>query len=102
MLFQDKALYEKVLSLSNHGRVREQNKQFWPDRLGYKYKMSNIQAAIGCAQMERINELIARKRDIFQSYAEKLNSLPLKMNPEPPKRRMVIGCQLSLSMRGII
>ena len=62
LVTQDKALYEKVLSLSNHGRVREQNKQFWPDRLGYKYKMSNIQAAIGCAQMERINELIARKR----------------------------------------
>ena len=87
LVTQDKALYEKVLSLSNHGRVREQNKQFWPDRLGYKYKMSNIQAAIGCAQMERINELIARKRDIFQSYAEKLNSLPLKMNPEPPRTK---------------
>ena len=86
LVTQDKALYEKVLSLSNHGRVREQNKQFWPDRLGYKYKMSNIQAAIGCAQMERINELIARKRT-FPIYAEKLNSLPLKMNPEPPRTK---------------
>jgi perosamine synthetase len=81
---QDKMLYEKVLSLSNHGRVRGQKKQFWSDVLGFKYKMSNIQAAIGCAQMERICELITRKRWVFQRYAEHLNDLPLKMNPEAP------------------
>jgi perosamine synthetase len=46
----DDALYEKVLTLSNHGRARGQTKQFWPDMVGFKYKMSNIQAAIGCAQ----------------------------------------------------
>ena len=80
---QDKMLYEKVLSLSNHGRVRGQKKQFWSDVLGFKYKMSNIQAAIGCAQMERICELIMRKRWVFQRYAENLKDLPLKMNPEP-------------------
>ena len=34
--------------------------------MGFKYKMSNIQAAIGCGQMERIEELIARKREILQ------------------------------------
>ena len=49
-------LYEHVLTLSNHGRARGQTKQFWPDMVGFKYKMSNIQAAIGCAQIERIEE----------------------------------------------
>ena len=82
---QDKMLYEKVLSLSNHGRVRGQKKQFWSDILGFKYKMSNIQAAIGCAQMERIDELIIRKRQVFQCYAEHFRNLPVKMNPEPPE-----------------
>ena len=43
------------------GRADNQ-KQFWPDMVGFKYKMSNIQAALGCAQMERITELIGRKR----------------------------------------
>lgn len=79
----DHVLYEKVLTLSNHGRARGQIKQFWPDLMGFKYKMSNIQAAIGCAQMERIEELIAGKRRVFAYYANQLRDLPLKMNPEP-------------------
>ncbi len=82
---QDDALYEKVLTLSNHGRSRGQTRQFWPDRVGFKYKMSNIQAAIGCAQMERIDELINRKRTIFRHYRDKVGGLQgIDMNPEPP------------------
>jgi perosamine synthetase len=84
---QDDALYEKVLGLSNHGRVRGQTRQFWSDIVGFKYKMSNLQAAIGCAQMERIDTLIAGKRRIFEYYAEHLRDLPLSMNPEPPGTR---------------
>jgi perosamine synthetase len=79
----DDAIYEKVFTLSNHGRACGQAKQFWPDMVGFKYKMSNLQAAIGCAQMERIDELIAGKRRIFAYYAEHFRDLPLKMNPEP-------------------
>lgn len=81
----DAALYEKVLTLSNHGRSRTQTKQFWPDTVGFKYKMSNIQAALGCGQMERIEELIARKRAVFEVYRNALSPLAaLHMNPEPP------------------
>lgn len=80
---QDPLLYDKVLSLSNHGRVRGQKKQFWPDMVGFKYKMSNVQAAIGCAQMERVDGLVRRKREIFEAYRERLADLPLAMNPEP-------------------
>lgn len=77
----DPDLHEKVLSLSNHGRVRGQTRQFWPDLVGFKYKMSNVQAAIGCAQVERIDELIARKREIFQFYADRLLGIPgISMN----------------------
>jgi len=80
---QDKELYEKVLTLSNHGRSRTQTKQFWSDVVGFKYKLSNIQAAIGCAQIERIEELINKKRLIFKWYKDKLKGLPLALNPEP-------------------
>lgn len=79
----DADLYERVLTLSNHGRSRTQMKQFWPDEIGFKYKMSNIQAAIGCAQLERIDDLIDQKRAIFQGYVERLSDLPVSMNPEP-------------------
>ena len=77
-------LYEQVLTLSNHGRSRDQKRQFWPDMVGFKYKMSNIQAAIGCAQLERIDSLIARKREILAFYNQRLAHIPtICMNPEP-------------------
>jgi perosamine synthetase len=80
----DADLFERVLTLSNHGRARGQTKQFWPDLIGFKYKMSNLQAAIGCAQMERIHDLIARKREILAFYRERLNGLScISLNPEP-------------------
>lgn len=80
----DAALYETVLTLSNHGRARGQTEQFWPDMVGFKYKISNIQAAIGCAQMERIDELINRKYEILKYYRERIEQLHgVKMNPEP-------------------
>lgn len=80
----DDALYERVLTLSNHGRARGETRQFWPERIGFKYKMSNVQAAIGCAQLERIDELVAGKRRVFETYREALAHLPVSMNPEPP------------------
>lgn len=80
----DADLFERVLTLSNHGRARGQTKQFWPDLIGFKYKMSNIQAAIGCAQMERVDELISRKREIMSVYRRQLSGLPgVSLNPEP-------------------
>jgi len=52
--------------------------------VGFKYKMSNIQAALGCAQMERISDLIDRKREIFHYYRDRLRDLHgVRTNPEP-------------------
>jgi perosamine synthetase len=85
---QDAALYDKVLTLSNHGRRLDSPKQFWADELGFKYKMSNLQAALGLAQVERLPELIERKRQIFQRYAQALGQLPgISLNPEGPGTR---------------
>jgi perosamine synthetase len=81
----DADMFERVLTLSNHGRARTQTKQFWPDIVGFKFKMSNLQAAIGCAQMERIEELTRRKREILGFYRDRLEKLPgVCMNPELP------------------
>jgi perosamine synthetase len=79
----DTALYERVLMLSSHGRARGEKRHFWPAAVGYKYKMSAMQAAIGCAQLERIDALLARKREIFAAYRDRLRGLPVKLNPEP-------------------
>jgi perosamine synthetase len=84
---RDEALLRRVQQLNNHGRAVGDMRQFWPSELGHKYKMSNLQAALGCAQLERIDELVARKREIFNRYAKQLlSAIPgSRMNPEPVK-----------------
>jgi len=79
----DENLYDKALTLSNHGRHKLEKKQFWPSEIGFKFKMSNIQASIGCAQMERIEELTGRKREILEAYKERFKNIECaKLNPE--------------------
>jgi perosamine synthetase len=83
LVTNDPALYSRILTLSNHGRALGEVKQFWPSYPGYKFKMSNIQAALGCGQLMRIGELIGRKRQIFENYKSLLGDHPsISMNPE--------------------
>ena len=79
----DDRLAHTVKALNAHGRLPGQTKQFWADMIGYKYKMSNIQAALGCAQLSRVEELIARRREIMHAYKARLGNLPLALNVEP-------------------
>lgn len=75
-------LAEKVSSLNNHGRRKEESRQFWPGEIGYKYKMTNIQAAIGSAQLSRFDALVDRKREIFTYYLERLSEFKeIRLNP---------------------
>jgi perosamine synthetase len=80
----DTVVYEKAKVLNDHGRNPKdpENKMFWMRDYGYKYKMSNLQAAMGCAQLERVEELIAKKRLIFEWYKELLKDIPCSINPE--------------------
>jgi perosamine synthetase len=75
-------IYEKALLQSNHGRKPSRHTIFWMDEIGVKYKMSNLQAAIGLAQIERIEELVDRKREIFAFYKDALADLDVDLNPE--------------------
>ena len=86
----DLELFEMVTTLNNHGRTKLQDKQFWADLTGFKFKMSNVQAAIGCAQLERVNELVAKKRFIFEMYSSLLGNSIVTMNYEQSDCKM--GC----------
>lgn len=89
-LTSDPELFDKAFTLSNHGRKRTQKKQFWADVIGFKFKMSNLQAAIGCAQLKRIDELTQRKRDILITYQTLLKDInALSFNKE--QKGCVIG-----------
>ena len=82
LVTDDKNIYQKCLILRDHGR-RPNDLLFQNFTIGYKYKMSNLQAALGLAQLERIKILIKKKRQIFKWYNNifKNNSL-ISLNPE--------------------
>ena len=64
-------LYKKAKKIADQGR--NSNYTFWIDGPGLKYKMSNIQASIALGQLERADELIFKKRRIFNWYKKFLN-----------------------------
>jgi len=82
----DVRVYERAKVLNDHGRNPKdpENKSFWMRDYGYKYKMSNLQAALGCAQIERAEELVEKKRQIFNWYKELFADFPGVLNPEIP------------------
>jgi len=80
----DEDLFSRAQILNNHGRSSTDPHPFSPGQVGYKFKMSNVQAAIGCAQMERANDLIAAKRKVFLTYQAAFSDLKhIQLNPEP-------------------
>ena len=77
-------LYKRILFLRDHGRASGA-KMFWNTEVGYNYKMSSMQAALGLAQLERIDELLVRKVEIFNWYARELADMPdISLNYEAP------------------
>jgi len=75
-------IFRRALVLRDHGR-QPGDTMFFNAEVAYKYKMSSLQAALGLAQLERIEELVARKREIFSWYQQHLASLDrLQMNHE--------------------
>jgi perosamine synthetase len=84
MLVTDREdLYKRIQVLRDHGR-QPGDRMFWNTEVAYKYKMSSMQAALGLAQLERIGELIARKREQFDWYQQELAGVDgVTLNAEP-------------------
>jgi perosamine synthetase len=84
MLVTDRRdLYDRAQFLRDHGRVPG-DVQFFNTEVAYKYKMSSMQAALGLAQLERIEELVQKKRDIFAMYRDAFLDVPgITLNAEP-------------------
>lgn len=70
----DAALAERCRMLRDHGMPPD--RRYWHPEIGFNYRMTNLQAAVGVAQMARIDEFIQRKRQIAQQYNRALASLP--------------------------
>jgi len=84
LVLDDEAAYTRCLTLRDHGRAPGEV-MFWNEMIGFKYRMSSMQAALGMAQLERLPELIARKRAVFDWYRRALESMPgITLNSEAP------------------
>lgn len=87
LVTNDDAIRARALFLRDHGRPPG-DRLFHNTEVAYKYKMSSMQAALGAAQLERVEELIARKREIFSWYAGELAGVDgLTLNYEAPSTK---------------
>jgi perosamine synthetase len=73
-LTNNEELANKMRILRDHGM--NPARKYWHDVIGFNYRMTNLQAAIGVAQLRRINHIIARKRRISVTYKKLLQHLP--------------------------
>ena len=82
LVTDDNELYARVMQLRDHGR-EPSDIHFKNTEVAFKYKMPPVAAAIGLAQVERSEELVARKREIFEWYREALTGVEgVSMNHE--------------------
>lgn len=82
MVVAKKALLDKVFHLKNQGV--SQTREYWHDVVAYNYRMTNICAAIGLAQLENANVILEKKRQVAEWYREGLKNLPLQTHNELP------------------
>lgn len=87
VLTNDAALYERLCLYRSHGitrdpkhMTRESDGDWYYQQvaLGFNYRMTDIQAALGASQMDRLDEFVARRRALAVRYNELLRDLPLR------------------------
>jgi perosamine synthetase len=82
---KSKALLDKAFHLKNQGV--SPTREYWHDVVAYNYRMTNICAAIGLAQLEQADVIIAKKRQVAEWYREGLKGLPLSTHDELPETK---------------
>lgn len=75
-------LAARVAHLKSQGLAAD--REYWHDAIGFNYRMTNLCAAIGCAQMESIDEVIAKKQQIADWYRESLAGVPVEVHRTQP------------------
>jgi len=76
----DPTLFDRARRFKGQGLA--DHRQYWHDIVGYNYRMTNICAAIGVAQLERLDSILVRKRHIANMYREALRETPTTLHAE--------------------
>ena len=74
VLFRDQKIFELAAELRDHGMNKK--RRYWHERVGYNYRLTNLQAAIGVAQMEKIELFVEAKKRIGALYTRELSDIP--------------------------
>lgn len=74
----DPTLYDRSVRFKGQGLAKY--REYWHDMMGYNYRMTNIQAAIGLAQLEQIETFLKKKQDVASWYIENLKELPIEFH----------------------
>lgn len=86
LITNNKTYFEKAVMLNEHGQ--DPKKKFWQKSFGYSFHMSNLQASLALAQVERLEEFVTKKNKIFSWYKKRLNNIEgISMNPDKPNSR---------------
>ena len=80
LLTNDQTIYERAVHFKGQGLAKY--RQYWHDVIGYNYRMTNICAAIGLAQLEKINDILFKKRRIAELYKKLLKETEYKVHRE--------------------
>jgi dTDP-4-amino-4,6-dideoxygalactose transaminase len=83
---------ERVRSERNQGRAPDMA-QVEHDRMGFNYRLSDLQAAIGIAQVERIEELLNARDEVAAQYRERLTQLGAEPAGEDDEDDIVLPCE---------
>ena len=70
--------------LQARGQGQSFTRRYWHEVMGFNYRMTNVAAAIGCAQMERLDAILARKRALAARYRALLAELPVTFQQPMP------------------
>lgn len=76
----DRTLFDRCVKIKTQGLAH--HREYWHDIIGFNYRMTNICAAIGYAQMENIELVIKRKREIAELYIKNLKNVPIIFQQE--------------------
>ena len=83
ILFRDESVANTARKLRDHGMSPK--KRYWHDDVGYNYRLTNMQAAIGVAQMERVEYFVQHKRKLARAYHDALQSIEgIRLPSEAP------------------
>jgi len=83
----DEELATRLRRFRSHGIIRRPEFGEWfydIAEIGFNYRMTDIQAALGLSQMSRLDEFVTRRNEIALTYRRELSGLPIELPPSAP------------------